>query len=63
MNFGGLSVAQEVSLLSTASAVTGRNLTVTLGDNTKITFVGGAEMIAATLVRRGRPRIIVRGRP
>jgi len=40
VNFGGLSVADETSLLETSSVVSGGNLTVTLGDGTTIEFTG-----------------------
>jgi hypothetical protein len=40
VNFANLSVADETSLLSTASVVSGGNLTVTLGDGTTVEFTG-----------------------
>jgi hypothetical protein len=40
VNFAGLSVAQETSLLGTSSSVSDGNLTVTLQDGTKVEFVG-----------------------
>jgi hypothetical protein len=40
VNFGGLSVADETSLLETSSVPSGGNLTVTLGDGTTVEFTG-----------------------
>jgi len=40
VNFAGLSVADETSLLGSSSTVTDGSLTVTLGDGTKVEFVG-----------------------
>jgi hypothetical protein len=40
VNFAGLSVADETSLLATSSVASGGNLTVTLGDGTTIEFTG-----------------------
>jgi len=40
VNFAGLSVAQENSLLGTSSSVADGNLTVTLSDGTKVEFLG-----------------------
>ncbi len=40
VNFAGLSVADETSLLGTASTTDGTNLFVTLSDGTKVEFVG-----------------------
>jgi hypothetical protein len=40
VNFAGLSVADETSLLATSSVVSGGNLTVTLADGTTVEFTG-----------------------
>ncbi len=40
VNFAGLTVAQENSLLGTSSAVTGGNLTITLANGTTVEFLG-----------------------
>jgi len=44
VNFGGLSVADETSLLATSSVVSGGNLTVTLGDGTTVEFTGVTDL-------------------
>jgi hypothetical protein len=40
VNFGGMSVSDETSMLGTASSTSGGNLTVSLSDGTKVEFVG-----------------------
>jgi hypothetical protein len=40
VNFAGLDVAQETSLLHTASTLSNGNLSVTLSDGTKVEFLG-----------------------
>jgi len=40
VNFAGLTVSEETSLLGTASTLSGGNLSVTLTDGTKVDFIG-----------------------